>query len=92
MCASCIYSLYQMAYRPAAAEPFFSMLPLPSSTGYALASASMRVVYLAITSGLSRKYVIPLKPSASHWVQKLPPLLYRPSSEVFSCHKVGCQP
>ena len=28
---------------------------------------------------------MPRKPSASHWVQKLPPLLYRPSNDVFSC-------
>ena len=43
------------AYRPSEAQPCSSRLPFPSSTGYDLASASMRVVYLDMTSGLSRK-------------------------------------
>ena len=34
---------------------------------------------------------MPRKPSASHWVQKLPPLLYRPSRDVFSCQGTNCQ-
>jgi hypothetical protein len=44
---------------------------------------------LAMTSGRSRKKVMPRKPSASHCVQKLPPDLYRPSRLVFSCARAG---
>jgi len=46
---------------------------------------------LAMTSGRSRKKVMPRKPSASHCVQKLPPDLYRPSRLVFSCARAGAR-
>ena len=61
---------------------------MDSRTGYFSASASTRVVYLAITSGRSGKNVMPRKPSASHCVEKLPPDLYRPSSSELSCGRV----
>ena len=44
----------------------------------------MVVVKRAITSGRSGKYVMRRKPSASHWVKKLPLEIYRPESSVLS--------
>ena len=47
-------------------------MPFDSITGTRALSAVIVVVKRAITSGRSGKYVMRRKPSASHWVKKLP--------------------
>ena len=55
------------------ASPPSSLLPLDSSTGYCVLSASIRTVKTERLSGRSRNQVMWRKPSGSHWVQNMPP-------------------
>lgn len=59
----------QKVHLPLAESPESRRFPFESKTGYFDFSASILTVYFARTSGLSKKYVIPLNPSASHCVQ-----------------------
>ena len=72
---------YRKVPCPPGRSPEATLLPLPRSTGHAALSASMRHVYVVITSGRSKKGQICRNELASHCVQNTPLDWYNPCSD-----------